>query len=203
MADAHASLSRWDMALFAFKSGLLKLRRLAVDLADPTLRRLKRTTGVGETIAEVATPLYTDSDTSERGLQLGKVQNLRVAARALDGLVIPAGQAFSFWSHVGRPTRGRGFVTGRELRQGCLIPTVAGGLCQLSNSLYQAALRAGCEIVERHGHTAAVPDSPFLPGEDATVFWNYVDLRFRPRRNLRLAVRLSAEQLIVRLEALP
>ncbi len=99
--------------------------------------------------------------------------------------------------------RARGYVTGRELRQGCLIPTIAGGLCQLSNSLYQAALRAGCDIVERHGHTAPVPNSPFLPGEDATVYWNYVDLRFRPRRTVRLSVRLSADQLIVRLEARP
>ncbi len=199
----HKVLSRGDMAMFAAKSGLLKLRRLAVDACDPRLRRLKRDAAAGAALAEVATPLYTESDAHERELQLGKVQNLRVGARTLDGLVVPAGQVFSFWAHVGRPTRARGYVVGRELRQGCLIPTVAGGLCQLSNSLYQAALRAGCEIVERHGHTTPVPNSPFAPGEDATVFWNYVDLRFRARRPLRLAVRLSAEALIVRLEALP
>ena len=201
--DEHRVLSRGDMAVFAVKSSLLKLRRLAEDFLDWRLRRLKRGGVVGGAVAEVATPLYTESDPNERELQLGKVQNLRIGARALDGLIIPADEVFSFWAHIGPPMRARGYVTGRELRQGCLIPTIAGGLCQLSNSLYQAALRAGCDIVERHGHTAPVPNSPFLPGEDATVYWNYVDLRFRPRRTVRLSVRLSADQLIVRLEARP
>ncbi len=154
----------------------------------------------GAVVAEVVTPLYTEADPNEMALQLGKVQNLRVAARALDGVVIRRNEVFSFWAHVGRPTRARGYVEGRELRQGCLIPTVAGGLCQMSNSLYRAATQAGCEIVERHGHTAAVPGSPFPPGEDATVFWNYVDLRFRSPCDLRLGVTLGRGDLSVRLE---
>ena len=154
----------------------------------------------GDVLAEVATPLFTDSDPNERGLQLGKVQNLRIGAKAIDSARLEAGQVFSFWAQVGQPTRARGFVEGRELRQGCIIPTVAGGLCQLSNSLFRAAREAGCEIVERHGHTAPIPNSPFPPGEDATVFWNYVDLRFRARQAMAVRVRLSADELIVRLE---
>lgn len=85
------------------------------------------------------------------------------------------------------------------MRQGCIIPTLAGGLCQMSNSLYRAAREAGCEIVERHGHTAAIPGSPFPPGEDATVFWNYVDLRFRDTRAMSISVKLDRDSLIVRL----
>lgn len=199
----HKVLSRTDLAIFAVKSNLLKVKRGLRDVLDGAVRRLPRGEARGETAAEVATPLYTDTDPKELGLQLGKVQNLRIAARAVDGLIIRRGEIFSFWAHVGRPTRARGYVEGRELRQGCLIPTVAGGLCQLSNSLYRAAKQAGCGIIERHGHTAPVPNSSFPPGEDATVFWNYVDLRFRANRDLRLSVRLSQEQLIVRLEALP
>ncbi len=89
-------------------------------------------------------------------------------------------EVFSFWRHVGRPTRGRGFADGRELREGCIVPSVGGGFCQLSNALYAAALDAGCEIVERHAHSRRVPGSMAEAGRDATVFWNYVDLRFRP-----------------------
>ena len=188
------------MALFAAKSGLLKLRRVAIDMAVG-VRRWSAVDGHGTGLSEIATPLYSDGSATERGLQLGKVQNLRIAAKALNGLVIPAGGLFSFWAQLGRPTRARGYVEGRELRQGCLIPTVAGGLCQMSNSLHVAAKRAGCDIVERHGHTAQVPGSPFPEGDDATVFWNYVDLRFRPRQAVRLRVRLSETELIVALEA--
>jgi hypothetical protein len=134
----------------------------------------------------------------ERALTLGKVQNLRVAVRGMDGFVVPAGGVFSFWRHVGRATARGGFVRGRELREGCIVPSVGGGLCQLSNALYDAALRAGFEIVERHAHTAVVPGSLAEVGRDATVFWNYVDLRFRARHAVRIEARLTADTLIVR-----
>ena len=194
-----------DAIVFAVKAGLLRVKRAVRDAGDPAARRrpfspLAGICMAGDVLAEVATPLYTDSDPKERGLQLGKVQNLRIGAKAIDGARLEAGQVFSFWAQVGQPTRARGFVEGRELRQGCIIPTVAGGLCQLSNSLFRAAREAGCEIVERHGHTSPILNSPFPPGEDATVFWNYVDLRFRARQAMAVRVRLSADELIVRLE---
>lgn len=186
--------------MFAVKSNLLKARRGAVNLIDGQARpRPRRQGSDGDVLCEVVSALYTDNAAAERALQMGKVQNLRVAARVLDGVVLGPGEVFSFWAQIGRPTRAKGYVEGRELRQGCLVPTVAGGLCQLSNSLYQAALRSGCEILERHGHTAAIPNSPFPPGQDATVFWNYVDLRFRSPRPLTVRVRLTAETLLVQM----
>lgn len=106
-------------------------------------------------------------------------------------------------AHVRRPTRKRGFAAGRELREGCIIPSIGGGLCQLSNALYDVALTAGCEIVERHAHSRNVPGSMAERGRDATVFWNYVDLRFRPPTDCRLEVQLTRHDLFVRLRALP
>jgi hypothetical protein len=61
-------------------------------------------------------------EATERRLELGKVHNLRLALRGLDGVVVPAGQIFSFWRQIGRATRRRGFAEGRELREGCVIP---------------------------------------------------------------------------------
>ena len=92
---------------------------------------------------------------------------------------MPAHAVFSFWKQVGRTNRLKGYVAGRELREGCLIPSIGGGLCQLSNALYDAALQAGFEIVERHAHSQVIPGSLAEAGANATVFWNYVDLRFR------------------------
>ncbi len=191
-----------DALLFGTKAGLLRANRSLTNAFDHRVRRYPTgSLAAGEAIAEVVTPLYTDLDPNERALQLGKVQNLRIGARAIDGATLEAGAVFSFWAQVGRPTRARGFVEGRELRQGCIIPTIAGGLCQLPNSLYGAARQAGCEIVERHGHTAPISGSAFPPGEDATVFWNYVDLRFRVPQKVALRARLTRSDLIVRLEA--
>jgi hypothetical protein len=91
----------------------------------------------------------------------------------------------------------RGFVLGRELREGCVIPGVGGGLCLLSNALYAVACAAEFELLERHAHSRRPPGSRAAEGSDATVAWNYVDLRFRAAQAWRLEVRLDAESLIV------
>src|SRR5262249_41524743 len=112
--------------------------------------------------------------------------------------LVPQGETFSFWRQLGRPSRRRGFVTGRMLQQGCLVPATGGGLCQLSNALYQAALASGCGVVERHAHSRRVPGSAAALGHDATVAWNYVDLRFRAGAPLLIETRLTADELVVR-----
>lgn len=81
------------------------------------------------------------------------------------------------------------------------MPATGGGLCQLSNALYDVALQAGCEIVERHAHSRRVPGSRAEQGRDATVAWNYVDLRFKSALPLLLRVRLDAHELIVELKS--
>jgi glycosyltransferase involved in cell wall biosynthesis len=149
-------------------------------------------------IGETRTPLWRDSEDAEQVLVAGKVHNLRLAVRRLNGVEVPAEGVFSFWKQVGRTSRLKGYVAGRELREGCLIPNTGGGLCQLSNSLYDAALRAGFQIVERHAHTRVLPDSLAEIGRDATVFWNYVDLRFKSTHDFRIEAELTADELIVR-----
>ena len=191
--------SRGDTLLFRMKTSLLQGRRLAVDSFTGATRRF----GIGNALAEFpvvarsVTPLWSESEPEERVLVAGKIQNLRIAIARLDGVEVPAGEVFSFWKHVGRVTRRRGFVSGRELREGCIIPNVGGGLCQLSNALYDAAIQANFEIVERHRHTQVVAGSLAEHDRDATVFWNYVDLRFRAAKPFRISARLDSENLIV------
>ncbi|WP_230812836.1 MULTISPECIES: VanW family protein [Xanthomonas translucens group] len=100
-------------------------------------------------------------------------------ARALHWVEVPVGAAFSFWRQLGRATRRRGFAAGRELCEGCLVPSIGGGLCQLSNAIYDAALRQGLHIDERHRHTHVIAGSLAERDRDAVVFWHYVDLRRR------------------------
>jgi hypothetical protein len=193
--------TRRQALVFGFKSTLLKAWRGLKNQRHPVVQRTPGmlAEAVGSCIGSAESALWSDGTPAERALQLGKVENLRRAARFLDGIDIPADQVFSFWRQVGRPTRRRGFATGRELRQGCIIPNVGGGLCQLSNGIYQAALQAGLTIVERHPHTQVVPGSHAEIGQDATVFWNYLDLRLSAPFAWRLEVRLDEQHLRVRI----
>lgn len=202
-AEGWRRPTRGGMALFEAKAAAFRLRRSLAELgrAPPRLRKAADAAAFLHVAAESVSELWSDLSLAERGLQIGKVQNLRRAAAALDGLELPAGQVFSFWRQVGRATRGRGYVEGRMLREGCMMASVGGGLCQLSNALYDAALAAGCDIVERHAHSQVVPGSAAMAGRDATVAWNYVDLRFVSPEPRLLRVVLGARTLTVRLLA--
>lgn len=189
--------TRPQAIVFNFKRVLLQLRRAITDLSGRA-KKWPQTPKTFETLIESRTPLWTDTELAERHLQLGKVQNLRIAVRNLNGIVIPKGEVFSFWKQFGRASRSRGYAVGRELREGCLIPARGGGICQLSNALYDLALKSDCEVVERHSHTRIIPGSAAEAGRDATVAWNYIDLRFRPAADLRIEAMLTKDELVVR-----
>ncbi len=195
--------TRTQALAFVAKAWVFRLHRLWLDIRSgpaklPT-NALSRASEFRTVAGESHASLYPSSNPAEFALQAGKVHNLRVAASYLHGIHLPANAVFSFWRQIPRPTRRRGFVAGRELREGCIVPSVGGGLCQLSNALYDAALRAGCEILERHPHSMILPGSMAQAGRDATVFWNYVDLRFRSEHPLQIMVHLTGTELVVRL----
>ncbi|WP_438432996.1 VanW family protein [Gorillibacterium sp. sgz500922] len=118
---------------------------------------------------------------SDPRLQENKVTNLRLAAARVDGICIRPGETFSFWRLIGRPTAGKGYIEGLLLSQGEVKTGVGGGLCQLANLLYWMALHTPLTVTERHHHSFdPFPDDrrtlPF--GSGASVFYNYIDLRF-------------------------
>jgi hypothetical protein len=149
-------------------------------------------------LAESESPLHTTADRRERPLLLGKIHNLRLASRNIHRRILLPDQTFSFWRQVGPPWKSRGFEMGREVREGCVIPTPGGGVCQLSGSLLEVALSLGFEIIERHGHTALPPDVSGDSRRDATVFWNYVDLRFRAPFPVLLESVVTEDSLVIR-----
>jgi hypothetical protein len=193
---------RWQAFAFHVKTRLFQLRRAITEFGKRPVLHEKATSLIDAPIlAEKRAPLWRELSAEEFPLTAGKVENLRLAARAFHGREIPAGEIISFWRQLGRTTRRKGFISGRELREGCIVPAIGGGLCQLSGLLYQAALDAGLEIIERHGHSRIVPGSQAEEDLDATVFWNYVDLRFRSHQPWRIEVELTTSDLVVRIRA--
>jgi vancomycin resistance protein VanW len=205
--ELHSRHSTAANLTFWLKSRALIARRVAQSLLAGEYfhryRRLPAVSAKARLLAEDEHRLYSTSSALERELEFGKVQNLRVAAAAVDGIVLEPGEIFSFWLAAGRPSRRKGYVIGRELRGGCMIPSVGGGLCQLTNALSRVAHSASMEIVERHSHTVHPPGFFIDEATDATVFWNYIDLRFRSPFRVRIGARLTASTLAVRLDALP
>lgn len=148
-----------------------------------------------------ATPLIRRLAGVDEQLQRNKVINLRLAGERLDGLVLAPGKRFSFWWHVGAPSRRRGYVDGLVLDDGRLTAGAGGGLCQLTNLLYWMTLHTPLTVVERWRHSHDVfPDSgrtqPF--GSGATCAWPVLDLQIdnRTSTSFRLTVDVTATHLV-------
>ncbi len=126
-----------------------------------------------------------------------QLHNIRQAAQSLDGVyIMPAarpreqpGATFSFNQVVGPRSLERGYVPAPVFMVAETLDSVGGGICQVSSSLYNAALLAGLEVVERHPHYKQVESVP--PGLDATVWYGLADLKLR--NPFPWPVRLRAE----------
>jgi len=124
----------------------------------------------------------------------GKLANIALGVAALDGVVIAPGEILSFWALVGRPSVAAGFRTGRSIRGGVAGGDIGGGLCQVSGITYEAGLRAGLCVAERHPHSRDLytEEERFTPlGLDATVVWPYRDLRLLNAHPVPLCFRVA------------
>ncbi len=189
------------MVSFFVRSNGLKVLRYAKDYGNPIGTPKREFDLFPHIISESITPLRYVRRESEKVFEEGKIRNLRLACGHINGLVMDPYQVFSFWKSIGAPWKSRGFVIGREIREGCLIPTIGGGLCQLSGSLYAVAQQARLSIVERHAHTSRIQDAHFDENRDATIFWNYVDLRFCGDFQFQIEAKTTENDLVVRLRA--
>ncbi|SMB98704.1 Vancomycin resistance protein YoaR, contains peptidoglycan-binding and VanW domains [Thermanaeromonas toyohensis ToBE] len=106
-----------------------------------------------------------------------RAHNIRLAAQALDGIWMAPGAEISFNEIVGPRTPERGYVEALVIESLEFAPGVGGGVCQVSTTLYNAALRAGLTVVERQPHGLSVSYVP--PGLDATVAYGLIDLKLR------------------------
>ncbi len=104
-----------------------------------------------------------------------RTTNLRLAADALDGVVIMPGNHFSYNGVVGERSEARGFKNAPVIEQGEIVEGIGGGACQISSTIHAAALFAAMNIVERYNHS--LPSSYIEKGLDAVVAWPLLDLK--------------------------
>ncbi|HZK85233.1 MAG TPA: VanW family protein [Desulfosporosinus sp.] len=125
---------------------------------------------------EKITGLLAGYTTNFNSSQTQRTENVRLAANALDGAVIAPGETFSFNKTLGERTMEKGYVDAYIIVDGKFVKGLAGGICQDSSTLYNTVLLAGLHITQRTNHDLAISYVPL--GQDATVAWPSLDLKF-------------------------
>lgn len=136
------------------------------------------------------TQLITQATTFFKGSSAARLANVKVAAARFNGVVVPPGAVFSFNEHLGDVSEKEGFQEGLIIVGNRTVKGVGGGVCQVSTTAYQAALRAGFPIVERypHGYRVSYYERGMGPGFDASVFSPYADFKFINDTNAHLLI---------------
>jgi len=121
--------------------------------------------------------LLASYSTTFNGADSDRAYNIKVAASALDGIFIPAGEVFSFNEMVGPRSSEAGYKNAKVIVDNRFVEGLGGGVCQVSSTLYNAVLLAGLEVLDRRNHTLPVHYVP--PGRDATVTFDHIDFLFK------------------------
>lgn len=107
----------------------------------------------------------------------GKVHNMALASKSINGVILQPGEEFDYHKIVGPARKSRGYVSGKAFSKGEIIDEVGGGICQTSSTLYNTALLAGMNITERHKHGLPVSYVPL--GRDATLWYGSLNFKFK------------------------
>ena len=125
---------------------------------------------VETTLYEFSTPIKSKSS--------NRLQNIQVTCGFLNGATVNNGEEFSFCNTVGQVSSDKGYKKADVIINSKVQQALGGGMCQVSTTLYNAALGvSGIEITERHPH--AKPVDYIEQGKDATISYGTLDLKFK------------------------
>lgn len=106
-----------------------------------------------------------------------RTKNIKICANELDHTIIKSGQTFSFNDTVGDRTTQKGYEESTVFIYDEKVKGVGGGVCQVSTTLFNAAVYGNLEIVERHTHKREIYYAP--NSRDATVSYPELDLKIK------------------------
>lgn len=132
--------------------------------------------GSAEELAKVKDVLgsYTTSYTTSNE---GRAKNVTTGCKKINGTLLYPGDTLSVYALTSPYTIANGYGVGGAYQDGELIESIGGGICQVSTTLYNAAIRAEVKITQRNAHSMTV--SYVDVSEDAAIAGTYKDLRFR------------------------
>lgn len=104
--------------------------------------------------------------------------NIKLGASKFNGILIAPEKIFSFNDTLGNVGPKERYLPELVIKDNKTIPEYGGGICQVSTTMFRAAIYSGLEIVERYAH--AFPVKYYNPqGFDATVYQPSPDFRFK------------------------
>ena len=120
-----------------------------------------------------------------------RTTNLKLACGKLNGTVVLSGETFSYNDTLGPRTVAAGYKNAKIYEAGQVVDGLGGGICQISSTLYNTALKANMEIVERRNHQFVTSYVP--AGKDATVVYGSTDFKFKNIRSYPIRIVASAQ----------
>jgi vancomycin resistance protein VanW len=138
--------------------------------------------------------LYNENTGFDMAYQENKVFNLKLAAAALDKLIIQPNETFSFWRGIKGADKATPYKDGLTVIDGELTTSQGGGLCQLSNLLFIMFLHSPLTIVERHGHGSKEFPDPVSGGPvgvDATIAEGWLDLKVKNETDSPIQINIT------------
>ena len=150
------------------------------------------------------TQLLGEGRTNFAGSPKNRIFNINRAIQQFQGVLIAPGEDFSFVKHLGEVDAEHGYLPELVIKQGKTEPEFGGGICQVSTTLFRAALNTGQKITERRNH--AYPVSYYKPyGMDATIYIPKPDFRFTNNTPgyLLLQVAIEGSDLVFRVYGTP
>ncbi|GAB4219972.1 MAG: hypothetical protein Fur009_8450 [Candidatus Microgenomates bacterium] len=125
-----------------------------------------------------------------------RIHNLKLAASKFHGVLISPGKVLSFNETVGDISSLTGYQPAYVIKDGKTVLGDGGGVCQVSTTLFRAALNAGLPIIERTAHAYRVIyyENDMGPGFDATVFAPDVDLKIKNDTSSYILIQTSIDE---------
>ena len=144
----------------------------SVEVSVETVQPAVTTEEVSSRYGMIASAVTNASSSSSN-----RLKNIQRAMSYINGVCLKPGETFSFNKVVGRRTTDRGFRMATAYSGGSVTEEIGGGICQVSTTLFNCAVKSDLEIVERHNHSLTV--GYVDKGKDATVNWDSQDLKFK------------------------
>lgn len=155
-----------------------------------------------KTVKDIGTSAFPDKlstfKTRYNASLTSRTNNLKLAAKKINGTVVMPGEIFSYNKTVGKRTVEAGFTDAAGYQGGKVVDMIGGGICQISSTLYDAVVYANLEIVERHNHMFLT--SYVGAGKDATVVYGRLDFRFKNTRNYPIMIKTSVQSGIAQID---
>ena len=131
--------------------------------------------------------LLGEFSTNYSAANTSRTTNLKLASNKINGTVLMPGETFSYNKVVGERTIAAGYKEAAIYQGGKVVDGLGGGICQISSTLYNAAIFANLDIVSRSNHQF-VP-SYVKAGRDATVVYGAIDFKFKNSRNYPIQIK--------------